>query len=76
MSTNHFLRNRLYASLIIKIINNIETPKGLGMINGAATPPRLTVKPSLHLSFYQSIDGPAPIPSVATVPLDDITTSN
>ncbi len=25
-----------------------------------------------HLSFYQSFDGPAPIPSMATMPLDDI----
>jgi hypothetical protein len=42
------LRNRFYASLII--INNIETPKGLAMINGAAVPPQLTVKPSYNTS--------------------------
>ncbi len=29
-----------------------------------------------HLSFYQSFDGPAPIPSMATIPLDDIMISN
>ncbi len=44
------------------------------MINGAAIHPRLTVKTIiLHLSFYQSFDGPAPIPSMANMPLDDIT---
>ena len=26
-----------------------------------------------HHSFYQSFDGPAPIPSIANMPLDDIT---
>jgi hypothetical protein len=68
------LRNRIYASCII--INNIETPKGLAMINGAAMPQQFTVKPSSHLSFYQGFDGPAPILSVATMPLDDIMISN
>ena len=44
------------------------------MINGAAMHPRLTGKTIiLHLSFYQSFDGPAPIPSMANMPLDDIT---
>ena len=43
------------------------------MINGAAMHPQLTVKTMiLHLSFYQSF-GPAPIPSMANMPLDDIT---
>jgi hypothetical protein len=42
------LRNRCYASLII--INNIETPEGLEMINVIAMPPRLTVKPSYNTS--------------------------
>jgi hypothetical protein len=43
-----FSRNRFYASLII--INNIETAKDLAMINGAAMPPQLTVKPSYNTS--------------------------
>jgi hypothetical protein len=44
------------------------------MIKGAAMHPRLTVKTIiLHLIFYQSFDGPAPIPSMAIMPLDDIT---
>jgi hypothetical protein len=44
------------------------------MINGAAMHPGLTGKTIiLHLSFYQSFDGPAPIPSMANMPLDDIT---
>ncbi len=36
--------NRCYTCLII--INNNETPKGLAMINSAAMPQQLTVKPS------------------------------
>jgi hypothetical protein len=44
------------------------------MINGAAMHRGLTVKTIiLHLSFYQSFDGPAPIPSIANMPLDDLT---
>jgi hypothetical protein len=44
------------------------------MINGAAMHPRLTVKTIiLHLSFYQSFDGSAPIPSMANMLLDDMT---
>jgi hypothetical protein len=44
------------------------------MINGAAMHPRLIVKTIiLHLSFYQSFDGPAPILSMANMLLDDIT---
>jgi hypothetical protein len=39
------LRNRLYASH-----NNIETPKDLAMINGAAKTLQLTVKPSYNTS--------------------------
>jgi hypothetical protein len=47
------------------------------MINGAAMHPRLKIKAIiLHLSFYQSFDGPAPIPSMANMPLDDITIRN
>jgi hypothetical protein len=47
VSTKHFpLRNRFYASLIF--INNIETSKGLAMINGAIMPLQLTVKPSYN----------------------------
>jgi hypothetical protein len=46
------------------------------MINGAAMPPQYAVKPPQHLSFYQSFDGPEPIPSMANMPLDDITISN
>jgi hypothetical protein len=42
------LRNKFYASLIS--INNIETPKGLAMINGAAMPLQLTVKPAYNTS--------------------------
>ncbi len=38
------LQNRLYACLII--FNDIETPKGLAMINGATMPRQLTVKPT------------------------------
>jgi hypothetical protein len=44
------------------------------MINGAAMHLQLTVKTvTLHLSFYQSFDGPAPIPSMANMPLENIT---
>jgi hypothetical protein len=46
------------------------------MINGAAMPPKNAVKPSYHLSFYQSFDSPEAIPSMANMPLDDITISN
>jgi hypothetical protein len=47
------------------------------MVNGAAMHPQLTVKAIIqHLSFYQSFDGPAPIPSVATMLLDDIAIIN
>jgi hypothetical protein len=47
------------------------------MINGAVMHPQLTVKAIIiHLSFYQSFDGPAPIPSIADMPLDDITIRN
>ncbi len=47
------------------------------MINGTAMHPRLTVKAIiLNLSFYQSFDGPASIPSMANMPLDDITIRN
>ncbi len=42
------LRNRFYACLII--FNNIETHKGLTMINRASMPPQLTVKPSYYTS--------------------------
>jgi hypothetical protein len=41
-------RNRFYDNLII--INNIKTPKGLAMGNGAAMPLGLTVKPSYNTS--------------------------
>jgi hypothetical protein len=50
--------------------------KGLAMINGATMPLRIDIKPSLHLSFYQSFDGPEPTPSMANMPLDNITISN
>ncbi len=43
------------------------------MINGATMQTQITVKPSYHLSFYQSFDGLAPIPSMANMPFDDIT---
>ncbi len=43
------------------------------MINGAAMPPRITVKSSYDHRFYQSFDDPEPIPSMANMPLDDIT---
>jgi hypothetical protein len=46
------------------------------MINRAAMALQITVKPSSPLSLYQSFDGPAPIPSVATMLLDDIMISN
>ncbi len=42
------LKKRFYASLII--IKNNETPKGLAMINDAAMPWQLTVKPSYNTS--------------------------
>ncbi len=41
-------RNRFYARLIT--INNIETSTDLAMINSAAVPPWLTVKPSYNTS--------------------------
>jgi hypothetical protein len=47
------------------------------MMNSAAMHPQLKVKAIIyHLSFYQSIDGPAAIPSMANMPLDDITIRN
>ncbi len=74
VSVKHFcLKNRFFASLII--FKSKDT-KGLAMIIKAAMPPGIAVKPSEHLSFYQSFDGPAPILSMATMPLDDITINN
>jgi hypothetical protein len=46
------------------------------MINRAAMPLQIAVKPSKHLSFYQSFDCPESTPSMANMPLDDITISN
>jgi hypothetical protein len=45
------------------------------MINGAAMPLQIAVKPSSHLSFYQSFYGPEPTPNMANMLLDDITIS-
>jgi hypothetical protein len=69
VSIKHFcLKNSFFASL--------EDTKGLAMINRAAMPPQIAVKPSYHHSFYQSFDGPEPIPIMANMPLDDIIISN
>ncbi len=71
VSVKHFcLKNRFFC------LSYYKDTKGLAMINGAAMPPKIAVKPSQHLSFYQSFDGPEPILSMASMPLDDITISN
>jgi hypothetical protein len=42
------------------------------MLNGATMPLQITEKASIqHHSFYQSFDGPEPIPRVAITPFDD-----
>jgi hypothetical protein len=72
----HFCLKKYIFFASVVIFKNTSHCKGLAMINGAAMPPQLTVKPSQYLSFYQSNDDPALIPSVANMPLDDITISN
>jgi hypothetical protein len=47
ISAFHFSETRVFD---LFSHNNIKTPKGLAMINGAAMPPQLTVKPSYNTS--------------------------
>ncbi len=72
VSVKHFcLKDMFFAILIIFI--NIKTLKRSGNDQRSCYAPTNHSKAIKQLSFYQSFDGPAPIPSMASMPLDDIT---